>query len=75
MTACFSFQLIDIQWKVGVAMSSDQCKNLNSPFVTLTLTVSDPAGNLKTHTLELTMEQFRVFHLCIIFACVFVVLF
>lgn len=54
-------QLIDVQWKVGVAMSSDTCKQLNSPFVSLTLTVADPGGNLKTYPLELTMDQFRNF--------------
>ncbi|XP_060563437.1 COMM domain-containing protein 6-like isoform X3 [Ruditapes philippinarum] len=53
-------QLIDVQWKVGMAMSSDTCRQLNSPFVTLTLTVADAGGNLKTHPLELTMDQFRV---------------
>ncbi|KAL4230715.1 COMM domain-containing protein 6 [Mactra antiquata] len=55
-------QLLDIQWKVGVAMCSDHCKQLNSPFVTLVLTVSDTRGNIKSHTLELTMEQFRNFN-------------
>ncbi|XP_045203244.2 COMM domain-containing protein 6-like [Mercenaria mercenaria] len=54
-------QLIDVQWKVGMAVSSDTCRQLNSPFVTLTLTVADSGGNLKTHPLELTMDQFRNF--------------
>ncbi|XP_052796113.1 COMM domain-containing protein 6-like [Mya arenaria] len=54
-------QLLDIQWKVGVAVSSDQCRNLNSPYVTLTLTVADPDGSVKIHTLELTTIQFRNF--------------
>ena len=53
-------QLVDVQWKVGVAMSSDECKSLSSPFVTLSLTVANPSGQLQTHTLELTMIQFRV---------------
>ena len=53
-------KLIDLKWKVGMAVSSDSCKNLNSPFVCLSLTISDGSGNIKMHDLELSMAQFRV---------------
>ncbi|KAL3878275.1 hypothetical protein ACJMK2_030640 [Sinanodonta woodiana] len=54
-------QLVDLQWKLGMAISSDSCKSLNSPFVILKLKVSDPSGNLHTYTMEMTLTQFKNF--------------
>ncbi|KAK3606310.1 hypothetical protein CHS0354_041942 [Potamilus streckersoni] len=54
-------QLVDLQWKLGMAVSSDSCKSLNFPFVILKLKVSDPSGNLHTHTVEMTLTQFKNF--------------
>ncbi|XP_076446633.1 COMM domain-containing protein 6-like [Babylonia areolata] len=52
-------QLLDLQWKVGLAVSSDDCHSLNFPFVTLTLKTSDASGQHHCHTVELTLTQFR----------------
>ncbi|XP_013412764.1 COMM domain-containing protein 6 isoform X2 [Lingula anatina] len=54
-------QLIDFQWKLGVAMSSDGCRNLNTPFVTVLLKVADPTGHVTTRSFEMTVIQFQNF--------------
>ncbi|XP_063417653.1 COMM domain-containing protein 6-like isoform X2 [Mytilus trossulus] len=51
--------LIDMQWKLGVAVSSDDCRNLNSTFVAMTLKVADTSGNLTSHAFEMTIPQFK----------------
>lgn len=53
-------QLVDMTWKLGIAVCSDECKSLNSPFVTMTLKVADASGKVSTHTFELTLTQFQV---------------
>ncbi|XP_071126511.1 COMM domain-containing protein 6-like [Mytilus edulis] len=52
-------KLIDMQWKLGVAVSSDDCRNLNSTFVAMTLKVADTSGNLTSHAFEMTIPQFK----------------
>ncbi|XP_046332646.2 COMM domain-containing protein 6-like isoform X1 [Haliotis rufescens] len=54
-------QLLDLQWRVGVAISSDDCKNLNSPTITLLLTIAETGGNITKHSVEMTLTQFRNF--------------
>ncbi|KAM7291135.1 COMM domain-containing protein 6 [Ixodes scapularis] len=54
-------KLVDVRWKIGVAAVSDQCKNLNSPFVTFQLTVEDSQNRMDTHILELTIPEFQKF--------------
>ncbi|XP_056013154.1 COMM domain-containing protein 6-like isoform X2 [Ostrea edulis] len=54
-------ELVDMKWKLGVAVSSDECKSLNSPFVTMTLRVADSSGKISTHTIEMTVTQFQHF--------------
>ncbi|XP_062580614.1 COMM domain-containing protein 6-like [Saccostrea cucullata] len=54
-------KLIDMKWKLGVAVSSDECKSLNSPYVTMTLKVADPSGKISTHSREMTVPQFQNF--------------
>lgn len=49
-----------MKWKLGVAVCSDECKSLNSPFVAMTLKVADASGKISTHTFELTIPQFQV---------------
>ncbi|XP_078325577.1 COMM domain-containing protein 6-like [Crassostrea virginica] len=54
-------KLVDMTWKLGIAVCSDECKSLNSPFVTMTLKVADASGKVSTHTFELTLAQFQNF--------------
>ncbi|XP_026547617.1 COMM domain-containing protein 6 [Notechis scutatus] len=55
-------QLIDFQWKLGIAMSADSCKSLKSPCVTVVLKVADGLGNVTCKTFEMTIAQFQNFH-------------
>uniref|UniRef100_A0A8C5X1J4 COMM domain-containing protein 6 n=1 Tax=Malurus cyaneus samueli TaxID=2593467 RepID=A0A8C5X1J4_9PASS len=54
-------QFIDMKWKLGVAMSSDTCRSLKYPYVTMTLTVADPSGQITDKSFEMTIPQFKNF--------------
>ncbi|XP_029967910.1 COMM domain-containing protein 6 [Salarias fasciatus] len=55
-------QLVDLQWKLGMAVSSDACRSLNSPYVTLLLKIARPSGEIIQRAFELTVPQFQNFH-------------
>ncbi|XP_034272834.1 COMM domain-containing protein 6 [Pantherophis guttatus] len=55
-------QLVDFQWKLGIAMSADSCKSLKSPCVTVALKVADGLGNVRCKSFEMTISQFQNFH-------------
>ncbi|XP_002738030.1 COMM domain-containing protein 6-like [Saccoglossus kowalevskii] len=55
-------QLVDMKWKLGMAMSSDACRNLNSPYVSMTLNVADSSGRHTTKTFEMTIPEFQNFY-------------
>lgn len=55
-------QLVDMQWKLGMAVSSDTCRSLNSPYVTLLLKIAKPSGQIIQRAFELTIPQFQNFH-------------
>ncbi|XP_029386449.1 COMM domain-containing protein 6 [Echeneis naucrates] len=55
-------QLVDIQWKLGMAVSSDTCRSLNSPYVTLLLKIVEPSGQIYQRSFEMTIPQFQNFH-------------
>ncbi|NXX70413.1 COMD6 protein, partial [Spizella passerina] len=54
-------QFVDMKWKLGVAMSSDTCRSLKYPYVTVTLTVADPSGQITDKSFEMTIPQFKNF--------------
>ncbi|NXT88137.1 COMD6 protein, partial [Anhinga rufa] len=54
-------QFVDIKWKLGVAMSSDTCRSLKYPYVTVTLKVADPSGQITDKSFEMTIPQFKNF--------------
>ncbi|XP_051479057.1 COMM domain-containing protein 6 isoform X1 [Apus apus] len=54
-------QFVDMKWKLGVAMSSDTCRSLKYPYVTVTLKVADPSGQIRDKTFEMTVPQFKNF--------------
>lgn len=56
----FDLQLIDLKWKLGMAVSSDSCKSLKSPYVTMTIKVADVMGHITARTFEMTVPQFQV---------------
>lgn len=41
-------------------MSSDTCRSLKYPYVTVTLKVADPSGQITDKTFEMTIPQFKV---------------
>ncbi|KAM3607841.1 uncharacterized protein V6R79_014994 [Siganus canaliculatus] len=55
-------QLVDMQWKLGMAVSSDACRSLNSPYVSLLLKIVDPSGQICQRSFEMTIPQFQNFH-------------
>ena len=55
---CSVGRLVDLKWKLGLAMSSSRADTLHTPFVTLVLTVSDNRGDISIHSLELTLSEF-----------------
>ncbi|XP_043333991.1 COMM domain-containing protein 6 [Cervus canadensis] len=55
-------QLIDLQWKLGVAVSSDRCRSLRYPYVAVMLKVADHSGQVKNKSFEMTIPQFQNFY-------------
>lgn len=55
-------QLVDMQWKLGMAVSSDTCRSLNSPYVSLRLKILEPSGQISYKSIEMTVPQFQNFH-------------
>lgn len=55
-----SFKLVDMQWKLGMAVSSDTCRSLNSPYVSLRLKFIEPSGQICQRSFEMTIPQFQV---------------
>ncbi|NXX91861.1 COMD6 protein, partial [Centropus bengalensis] len=54
-------QFVDIKWKLGVAMSSDTCRSLKYPYITVMLKVADPSGRITDKSFEMTIPQFQNF--------------
>ncbi|XP_074155369.1 COMM domain-containing protein 6 isoform X2 [Sminthopsis crassicaudata] len=54
-------ELLDLQWKMGMAVSSDSCKSLKSPYVAVTLKVADQSGQITNKSFEMTIPQFQYF--------------
>ncbi|XP_028291218.1 COMM domain-containing protein 6 isoform X2 [Gouania willdenowi] len=55
-------RIVDMQWKLGMAVSSDTCRNLNSPYVTLQLKIAEPSGFIRQRSFEMSVQQFQNFH-------------
>ncbi|XP_054829640.1 COMM domain-containing protein 6 isoform X2 [Eublepharis macularius] len=55
-------QLIDFQWKLGVAVGSDSCRSLKCPYVTMAIKVADASGHVTSKSFEMTVPQFQNFY-------------
>ncbi|XP_036054452.1 COMM domain-containing protein 6 isoform X1 [Onychomys torridus] len=55
-------QLIDFQWKLGMAVSSDTCRSLKYPYVAVVLKVADHSGQVNSKSIEMTIPQFQNFY-------------
>ena len=54
-------QLLDIQWKLSVGMSSSNCKGLNSPYITALVKSTDSFGKISSNSFEMTLSEFKKF--------------
>ncbi len=61
-----SGKMQNLKWRVGVAMSSNKCKSLGAPYVSLSFDVKETDGTTSHHSTELTYEQFKVPHSLIV---------
>jgi hypothetical protein len=52
--------LQSLDWKLGVAVASNHCASLNTPYVSLTLRVADPDNHITTHSFDLSLLEFKV---------------
>jgi hypothetical protein len=55
-----STKMQNFQWKIGVAISSNTCKSLFAPYVSIRFDLKNEEGKLVPHTAELSYEQFKV---------------
>ncbi|XP_043105454.1 COMM domain-containing protein 6 [Puntigrus tetrazona] len=55
-------QLVDMQWKLGMAVSSDTCRSLNSPFISVLMKIADTSGDMSYKSFEMTVQQFQNFY-------------
>lgn len=52
-------QLVDVDWRAGISVSTDSAKNLNTPYVELLLKFIDPqTGTASSTTLNLDYQTF-----------------
>mmetsp|Transcript_8071 Transcript_8071/g.13430 ORF Transcript_8071/g.13430 Transcript_8071/m.13430 type:complete len:193 (+) Transcript_8071:59-637(+) len=57
-----SGKLLNLKWRVGVAIASSKCKSLGHPYVLLTFDIKETDGSLSHHSMELTYDEFRSVH-------------
>ena len=50
---------MDVDWRVGVALESSECKDLREPYVTLVFQVGSDASTIESETVELSVAQFQ----------------
>ena len=54
-------QFVSMDWKIGLAVSSTHCENLNSPYISLLLKVAHRDGHTTQHPFELSVPEFMEF--------------
>ena len=54
-------RLVKMSWKLGVGLASTHCKFLGAPFVSLVLEVASSTGEVTSHSLELSLDEFQDF--------------
>lgn len=52
---------LDLEWKVGLAVSSSEVRSLNELVVTLNLITTEADGRKVHRPIEMTLAQFRDF--------------
>ncbi|XP_063809017.1 COMM domain-containing protein 6 isoform X3 [Pseudophryne corroboree] len=56
-----ALQLVDFQWKIGMAVSSDSCRSLKHPYVTVAMKLADYSGEVRSKVFEMTIPEFQNF--------------
>ena len=55
-------QLVDVEWRAGITMATDDCKSINSPYIQLRLSFINPQTGLSSFsTLNLDYQSFITF--------------
>ncbi|XP_022781259.1 COMM domain-containing protein 6-like [Stylophora pistillata] len=54
-------QLLEMKWKLSVGVSSSSCRSLNSPYITVLVTVTDPSGGVSSKSFEMAIGEFKKF--------------
>ncbi|XP_037653227.1 COMM domain-containing protein 6-like [Choloepus didactylus] len=52
-------QIIDFLWKLGMAVSSNNCRSFKYPYVAVMLKLADYLGQVKNKSFEMTIPQFQ----------------
>lgn len=55
----FGAQQVDVRWRVGLALQSSVCADLNEPFVTLVFQVASDGLATRFQAVELSVAQFQ----------------
>lgn len=53
-------QLIDFDWKVSMACSSNRCKSIDAPVITVKFQLKDESDKPYSKTMEMSLSQFQV---------------
>jgi len=54
-------KLVSFDWRIGIALSSNIANNINYPYVSLLIRVSEAEGQISSHSLELSLAEFQEF--------------
>ena len=60
--------LDSFQWKLSMASSSKECKNLDAPKITVVLGIKNSLGDVTKKSVEMSLSEFQVSsyrHLCL----------
>ena len=53
-------QIVKFDWKVAMAVESSQCKNIEMPYISAVVHVSDSAGKISAHAFDMSFSEFNV---------------
>ena len=53
-------ELVSFKWQLGVAVQSNHCEGLSSPFIRVEVQVQDTNQHMSTHSFDLSLFEFKV---------------
>lgn len=54
-------RLVSLDLKLGVAVSSDLCKKMHTPYVSVLARIEESPGSIKETSFEMSISQFQTF--------------